>query len=101
MGCRRQHRKRPDVARAPDFVKVLQKKVRNDPGKGIRSLAREIDVRVATVNLVLSEDLRHHSCTRGKGELLTTTAQNNLPKIAEELLKQAETSRRKGTPALC
>ena len=50
VASRKPHRKRSDVARSPEFVKELQKKVRKDPGKGIRSLAREMNVGVTTMN---------------------------------------------------
>ena len=33
VASRKPHRKRWDVARSPEFVKELQKKVRKDPGK--------------------------------------------------------------------
>ena len=36
--------KAKDVARSPDFVKELHKKVRKDPGRRIRSMVTEMNV---------------------------------------------------------
>ena len=43
LACRRQHSKQLDVAMSPDSVRELQKKVRKEPGKVLRSLARDVN----------------------------------------------------------
>ena len=71
------------MARSPDFVQKLQK-VRKDPGKEIRSLAREMNVGVATMKLALNEDPRYYFRNRRMGQFLTSTARNNRLKKAKK-----------------
>ena len=87
VACRRQHRKRSDVVRPPDFVNELQK-AREDPDKGIRSLAREMNVGAAPMKHALNDDIRYHSYQRHRGHLLTATAQNDRLKKAKQLLNK-------------
>ena len=63
------------------------------PGEGIRSLAREINVGVATVKLALNEDLHYHFYKRHKGQLLISTS-NHLKKAKKKASEQAEISHR-------
>ena len=48
---------------------------------GIRSLAGEMKVRVATVKPAMNEDFIRHYYTRRKGQLLSATARNNRLKM--------------------
>ena len=90
VASRRPHKKRSDVSRSPEFVKELQKKVQKDPGKGIRSLAREMNVGVTTMKRALNEDLRYHSYKMRKGQLLTDKARKNRLKKAKKLLNKVK-----------
>src|SRR5215510_10665728 len=67
VAARKQHSRRSDCSRTPEFIQQLQEKVLEDPGKGIRALARDVGVAPATMKLVLNEDLRYHSYRKRKG----------------------------------
>lgn len=88
VASRKEHKKRSDCARTPEFKENLQKKVLEDPGIGIRALAPELDVSPSTMKLALNEDLRYHSYKRRRGQLLTEkTRENRLIKAKRLLIK--------------
>ena len=70
----------------------MQKKVLKDPGKGIRPLARLMNIGVATMRQALNDDHRHSSCKRRQGQFLTAKTQNNGPKKGKQLLNKVEHS---------
>lgn len=62
VAMRNEHSQQSDV-RMPDFAQVLQAIANDDPGKSMRSIAKELQVRVNVrlVVLTVHEDLRCHS----------------------------------------
>ena len=97
VACQTQHRKRSDAFRSPDFIQQLQKKVLEYPGKVIRSLVREKNIRVATMKLSLNEFPRHSSYKKCKGQLLTARAQVDNLKKARKLLNKLKRFEEPGT----
>ena len=72
MASGKEHRRCSDCIQTTKFVKQLQDKVIEDPGKRIRALAREMGVGIATMKMALNEDLRYFSYKRRKGQLITS-----------------------------
>ena len=89
------------LARSQNFVRELQKKMQYDPGRGrgFRSLAREMNIGVATVKLVLNENLRYHSCKMCEERLLIATALKTFEE-GKKLLNELKKSGRTGTLVL-
>ena len=97
VACQMRHRKHSDTVRSPDFVQELQKKALEDPGKVIRSLVREKNVKLATMKLLLNEFLRQSSDKRRKAQHLTARAQDDHPKKARKLLNKPKCPEEPGT----
>lgn len=54
----------------PEFIHQLQEKVDEDLSKGIRVLAKEMNVRVVPVKLALNGDFCYNSYNRRKRQIL-------------------------------
>ncbi|KAL1116254.1 hypothetical protein AAG570_005749 [Ranatra chinensis] len=92
-----------DVARselpADDLIAFVQqnsskicRNVLKNPGIGIRASSREMNVAASTMKLALNEDLRHYSCKRRKGQLLTEKAREKRLISAKKLLREPQTT---------
>jgi len=57
---RKQHQRRSD-AKDGDFVKQVQDMIDEDPGRSMRSIARELEVSDSTIRRIVEEDLRYKS----------------------------------------
>ena len=100
VACQTQHRNRFDAVRSPDFVQELQKKVLEDPGKEIRSLVREKNVRLVTNEAVSCHWMNSSATppTRGaKAQRLTARAQDDHLKKARKLLNKPKHPEEPGT----
>ena len=97
VACQMPHMKHSGAVRSPDFVQELQNKALEDPGKVIRSLVREKNVRLATMKLFLNAFLRHSCYKRRNRQLLTARAQEDHLKKARKLLNKPKRSEVPGT----
>lgn len=85
---RKQHSRRSDTLRTPAFVAQLQALVDEDPGKSVRSLAKELGVSEGTIRNAVHEDLRYNSYARRKGQFMSETTKERRYQKARALLNR-------------
>ncbi|XP_076030028.1 uncharacterized protein LOC143018509 [Oratosquilla oratoria] len=73
-------------------IKKLQKKMQQDPGKAMWTLAREMGIGMMTMKKALNKDLCYSSYKRHKGQLLTAKGQENCLTKAKKLLNKVKHS---------
>uniref|UniRef100_A0A4Y0BF18 Tc1-like transposase DDE domain-containing protein n=1 Tax=Anopheles funestus TaxID=62324 RepID=A0A4Y0BF18_ANOFN len=71
VAARKPHSQRRDCVRTDAFLADLQARVMENPGIGIRPLARAMGVAPSTMKMALNDDLRYFSYKRRRGQLLT------------------------------
>lgn len=83
---RKQHSRRSDSLRTPEFVAKLQNLVDEDPGRSMRSLAAELGVSEGTIRNTVHEDLRYKSYGMRKGQFMSEATKETRYKKAKALL---------------
>lgn len=74
---RKEHSQQSDFVRMPDFVQQLQAIVSDDPGKSMRSIAKEPQVTKSTIRLAVHEDLRYHFYDMSSGHFMPDKTRHN------------------------
>lgn len=57
---------------------ILQNKVMENPGRGMRALTREMGVAISLMNLATNKDLRYQKYKKCKGQLLSEKGQETI-----------------------
>jgi transposase len=82
---RKQHKRRSD-ARDVNFVQLVQEMISEDPGRSMRSMARELEVSDSTIRRVVEEDIRYKSYALRRGPLLNDVTRERRLEKAKLLL---------------
>ena len=85
---RSSHQKRSDCLRSCNFVDNVKNMIETDPGKSMRSIARDMGRSEGLVRKCVSEDLRYKSYKMRKGQLLTPKAQEKRLRHCKKLLNK-------------
>jgi transposase-like protein len=84
---RKKHKRRSD-ALGNDFVESLQVLLDQDPGRSMRSLARELGVSARTVRRKVEQDIRYKSYALRKGQFLSQATKEKRFQKARKLLNK-------------
>ena len=85
---RRPHRRRSDSLRTSEFIEQVQNMVDEDPGRSMRSLARELQVDEKTVRNCVHEDIRYKSYALKRRQFMNeATKERRADKAARLLCK--------------
>lgn len=91
-------RKRHDVRNdrtSSENVNRIQEFVNEDPGRSMRSIARELEMSNATVRKIVHEDLRYRSYVMRKGHFMTQQTKERRLDKAKKLLSKFKNSKEK------
>ena len=86
VAARKPHSQRRDCVRIDAFLADLQARVMENPGIGIRPLAREMRLAPYTMKMAQNDDLRYFSNKRQRGQLLTEKGRERRLGNAKKLL---------------
>ncbi|EZA52817.1 hypothetical protein X777_08140 [Ooceraea biroi] len=85
--ARKTHKVRKDRTN-PDIVHRIQEIINEDPGKSMRSIAREQQMSDATVRKIIAEDIRYRSYVLRRGQFMTQqTKERRFEKVRKLLTK--------------
>jgi transposase len=85
--ARKAHKRRSD-RKGEDFINEVQKLIDDDPGRSMRSIARELDVCERTIRRVVEEDIHYKSYVLKKGQSLSDSTKKRRFEKAKLLLNR-------------
>lgn len=83
---RKKHSRRSDRVRDEEFVSEVEEKIKEDPGKSMRAIAKELSVDHKTIVRTVHDDLGLKSYALRKAQLLTEKMKDNRKGKAAALL---------------
>jgi transposase len=83
--ARKPHRRRSD-AKDNDFVEKVQEIIDEDPGRSMRSIARELQVSDSTIRRIVEEDIHYKSYAMRRGQFMNDATKKRRLEKAQLLL---------------
>lgn len=87
-GERKNHSRRSDSCRHEEFLSTLETSIKEDPGKSMGALAKEMGVARSTIHKAVHEDLQYHSYKLRRRHLLTQRTKETRLAKARSLLNE-------------
>lgn len=91
---RKKHNVRKDRT-SPETVGKIQEIINQDPGRSMRSIAKEMEMSNATIRKIVHEDLRYHSYVLRRGHFMMQQTKERRLEKAKKLLSKLKNSKEK------
>ena len=87
---RKKHSQCSDTVRTPEFIRNVQNIIDENPGRSIRSIAKELQVSEWTIRTVVHQDIRYKSYVMRKGQFISAKTQENRLMRSKRLLNKVK-----------